>query len=67
MGRDEVVSPVPLVVGEYMTEFGRMSGKPSKRSMGRVIVCCKCRCAGVQLMRYGNGYICVECIRKGKA
>ena len=53
----------PMYDASVFREFVR---KPSKWSMGKVIVCCKCRCTGVQLMRYGNKYICVDCIRKGK-
>ncbi len=51
----------------YDPLFADFFRKPSKRSMGKVIVCCKCRCANRQLMRYGEKYICTDCVRKGKA
>ena len=61
------VFPLPADFGVYTTGFPEPFRKASKRSMGCVLVCCKCRCTGVTLMRYGNKYICVDCVRKGKA
>lgn len=57
------VDLTPMYAGLESCKFDR---KPSNRSMGKVIVCCKCRCTGVQLMRYGNKYICVDCVREEK-
>lgn len=37
-----------------------LNRKEPKRSQGKRIVCCKCRCTGT-LYKYGSGYICRKC------
>ena len=39
--------------------------KPSKRSLGKVILCEKCRCSDKTLIARGQGYyICRDCLAK---
>lgn len=42
--------------------YQELRRKPSKRSQGKVIVCCKCGCTGT-LYRHGDRYICRICLQ----
>lgn len=49
--------------GDYLI-YSELRRKPSKRSQGKVIVCCKCGCTGT-LYRHGDRYICRICLERG--